>query len=47
MARRRFSVELVPHSPQWAEMAAAETLRAQDGALGDVLVTVHHMGSTV
>ena len=38
-------VELVPHSPQWAEMAAAETLRLK-GALGDVLVTVHHMGST-
>ena len=38
-------VELVPHSPLWSEMAAAETLRLK-GALGDVLVTVHHMGST-
>jgi GrpB-like predicted nucleotidyltransferase (UPF0157 family) len=38
-------VDLVPHSPAWAEMAAAETQRLK-GALGDVLVTVHHMGST-
>jgi GrpB-like predicted nucleotidyltransferase (UPF0157 family) len=38
-------VELVPHSPHWAEMAAAET-RALRAALGDVLVTVEHIGST-
>ncbi len=38
-------VELVPHSPLWAEMAASETRRLE-GALGDVLVTVHHIGST-
>jgi GrpB-like predicted nucleotidyltransferase (UPF0157 family) len=38
-------VELVPHSPHWAEMAAAETRRLK-GALGDVLVSVHHIGST-
>jgi GrpB-like predicted nucleotidyltransferase (UPF0157 family) len=38
-------VELVPHSPRWAEMAAAET-RALKGALGDVLVRVEHIGST-
>ena len=38
-------VELVPHSPHWAEMAAAET-RALKGALGDVLVRVEHIGST-
>ena len=38
-------VELVPHSPLWAEMAASETLRLKD-ALGDILVTVHHIGST-
>ena len=38
-------VELVPHSPLWAGMAAAEMERLK-GALGDVLVTVHHMGST-
>jgi len=39
------AVELVPHSPLWAEMAAAETHRLKE-ALGDILVTVHHMGST-
>ncbi|HEY1707794.1 MAG TPA: GrpB family protein [Rhizomicrobium sp.] len=39
------TVELHPHSPRWAEMAAAETARLKD-ALGDVLVTVHHIGST-
>jgi GrpB-like predicted nucleotidyltransferase (UPF0157 family) len=38
-------VELVPHSPHWTEMAAAET-RALKAALGDVLVTVEHIGST-
>lgn len=38
-------VELVPHSPQWAEMARDETARLRD-ALGSVLVTVHHIGST-
>lgn len=38
-------VELVPYSPPWAQMAAAETQRLK-GALGDVLVTVHHIGST-
>lgn len=40
-----FTVELVPHSPLWAEMARAETQRLKD-ALGDLLVTVHHIGST-
>jgi GrpB-like predicted nucleotidyltransferase (UPF0157 family) len=38
-------VELVPPSPHWAGMAAAET-RALKAALGDVLVTVQHIGST-
>lgn len=38
-------VELVPHSPKWAHMAADESLRLKE-ALGDTLVTVHHMGST-
>lgn len=38
-------VTLAPHDPAWAEMAAAEAVRLK-GALGDVLVTVHHMGST-
>ncbi len=38
-------VELVPPSPLWAPIAAAEA-RALKGALGDVLLTVHHIGST-
>lgn len=38
-------VELVPHRPEWAEIARAESARLKE-ALGDVLVTVHHIGST-
>jgi GrpB-like predicted nucleotidyltransferase (UPF0157 family) len=40
-----FRVELVPHSPRWAEMAREETQRLKS-ALGDTLVIVHHIGST-
>lgn len=38
-------VELVPHDPAWAEAARAEAVVLRD-ALGDVLLTVHHVGST-
>jgi GrpB-like predicted nucleotidyltransferase (UPF0157 family) len=38
-------VDLVPHSPKWAPTAARETRRLQV-ALGDALLTVHHIGST-
>jgi GrpB-like predicted nucleotidyltransferase (UPF0157 family) len=38
-------VELHPHSPLWAAMAAAERARLQL-ALGPALLTVHHIGST-
>jgi GrpB-like predicted nucleotidyltransferase (UPF0157 family) len=38
-------VELHPHSPQWAAMAHAESVRLL-GALGPALLTVHHIGST-
>ena len=38
-------VELVPHSPRWAELAREEGARLHE-ALGDALVTVHHIGST-
>jgi len=41
----RITVELVPHSPAWAGMAAAESVRLKQ-ALGDVLILVHHIGST-
>src|SRR5262249_28658960 len=39
------SVELHPHSPQWAKMARAEIACLHE-ALGGVIVTVHHIGST-
>ncbi|SRR5579862_223851 len=40
-----FHVELRPYSPRWAEMAAEESARLK-AALGPLLVTVHHIGST-
>jgi GrpB-like predicted nucleotidyltransferase (UPF0157 family) len=41
----KIAVELVPHRAEWAQMAATESTRLQE-ALGDNLVTVHHVGST-
>ena len=38
-------VVLAPHDADWARMAEAEAVRFKK-ALGDVLVAVHHMGST-
>lgn len=38
-------VTLEPHNPAWARMAEAEAGRLKT-ALGETLVTVHHMGST-
>jgi GrpB-like predicted nucleotidyltransferase (UPF0157 family) len=38
-------VELVPHSPLWAEIARAEAARLKQ-AVGDPLLRVEHMGST-
>jgi GrpB-like predicted nucleotidyltransferase (UPF0157 family) len=38
-------VELVPHRAEWAQMAASESARLK-AALGDTLVSVHHVGST-
>lgn len=40
-----FRVELKAHDPQWAGAAAREAERLR-GALGDMLVSVHHIGST-
>ncbi|MBV8978527.1 MAG: GrpB family protein [Alphaproteobacteria bacterium] len=40
-----YAVELHAHSPRWAEMAQEESRRLKD-ALGDLLVRVHHIGST-
>jgi GrpB-like predicted nucleotidyltransferase (UPF0157 family) len=39
------AVELQPYDPTWAEEARDESLRLSD-ALGDALLTVHHVGST-
>jgi len=39
------AVELVPHSPAWAEMAAAKAARLKT-ALGPALIRTEHMGST-
>jgi len=41
----KLAVELCPPSPEWAILAATETARLKS-ALGDVLITVHHIGST-
>ncbi len=40
-----FKVELLPHDPAWADLAAAEA-RSLAGALGSLLLAVHHVGST-
>lgn len=39
------AVELHPHSSEWAGRAFAEIERVQ-GALGDIVINVHHIGST-
>src|ERR1700748_459192 len=39
------AVQLTPHSAEWADMAKAESARLK-AALGDNLITVHHVGST-
>jgi len=46
-ARRTDATEvwLEPHNPDWPRMADAEAARLK-ATLGDVLVAVHHMGST-
>ena len=44
-ASERIAVELWPHDPAWAGLAAAESERFR-GVLGDNLVIAHHIGST-
>jgi GrpB-like predicted nucleotidyltransferase (UPF0157 family) len=44
-AQDRIEVELLPHNPAWAEIAAREAERLK-AALGDNLQIVHHIGST-
>ena len=41
----KLAVELFPPSPEWAILAATEAARLKS-ALGDVLITVHHIDST-
>ncbi len=41
----RITVELVPPAAEWTGMALAEASRLK-ATLGDLLVTVHHIGST-
>lgn len=41
----RMSVELAPHSPDWARHAGEESARLKE-AVGDTLVVIHHIGST-
>ena len=45
MISDKLAVELVPHRAEWAEMARSESVRLK-GALGDLLIAVHHIGST-
>ena len=45
MPAELYAIELVPHRREWAEMARTESTRLKD-ALGDLLIMVHHIGST-
>jgi len=42
----RTPVELVPHRGEWAEMARAEAARLRDAIGTDIIVDIHHIGST-
>jgi GrpB-like predicted nucleotidyltransferase (UPF0157 family) len=42
----RTPVELVPHRPEWADMARAESVRLRDAIGTDIVVEIHHIGST-
>src|SRR5579862_1133743 len=42
----RMPVELVPHRPEWATMAAAESARLRSTIGEDIVVEIHHIGST-
>jgi GrpB-like predicted nucleotidyltransferase (UPF0157 family) len=41
----KLAVELVPHRAEWREMARRESARLKQ-TLGNILVAVHHIGST-
>lgn len=40
-----YAIRLVPHDPQWAELAVLEAERLL-GAAGPAILAVHHVGST-
>lgn len=42
----RLPVELVPHNAEWAGMARAEAARLKDAIGPDIIVDIHHIGST-
>jgi len=42
----RMPVVLVPHRPEWAAMAAAEASRLRSAIGEDIVVAIHHIGST-
>jgi GrpB-like predicted nucleotidyltransferase (UPF0157 family) len=42
----RTPVELVAHRPEWAAIAKAESARLQQAIGGDIVVEIHHIGST-
>ena len=42
----RMPVELVPHRQEWAAMAAAEASRLRSAIGEDIVLAIHHIGST-
>jgi GrpB-like predicted nucleotidyltransferase (UPF0157 family) len=42
----RYPVELVPHSPDWAKQAVTEMARLRRTIGEDILIGLHHIGST-
>ena len=44
-APKPYTIELVEHDPSWSKIATREAERLHE-ALGPILVTVHHIGST-
>src|SRR5215471_16443929 len=45
LSAERHAVELVDPQPEWTEKARAESERLS-AAIGDTLMTIHHIGST-
>lgn len=45
-SRERLPVELVPHRAEWAAMAQTEAARLREAIGGDIVMHIHHIGST-